>query len=405
MPKKTIDKISTVMYKIVVPSPGESVLTVMLAEWLVKDGDYVEKNSDIAEIDSDKATLTISAEEEGVIKILVQEGENVDVGAVIAKIDPQGKPNTNKVKRIKENDKKKLKYTPLAKAYMKQENLSEKDVIDMLRDHKIKKADIENLSVQSENIEDTSDTSCFVEERSESRKKMTPLRVKLSQRLVGVKNETAMLTTFNEVNMKEIMDLRTRYAETFEDKHGVKLGFMAFFAKAVSIALLETPEVNAFIDGNDIVYHNYVDISIAVSSPKGLVVPVIRNVNKLSLAETEAEIKLVAEKAKEGKLSLEDMSGGTFTISNGGVFGSMLSTPIINPPQSAILGMHNIVERPVVVDKEIVIRPIMYLALSYDHRIVDGKESVGFLVRVKELIENPALMVVKNDPLKKLLDI
>ena len=415
------------MTEVKVPSPGESVLTVTLAAWLVSDGDYVEMNQEIAEIDSDKATLSISAEVSGVINILLEAGEQAGVGDVIARIAPgepkeSGKkreeetvadkepPSPEKVdktpergeevaKDVESTVKGDLKATPLAKAFMQAEGLTEQDILELLKQQKIKKSDLVQLKEGSRKTA----SGAIEEERTEQREKMSSLRIKLSQRLVGVKNETAMLTTFNEVDMSEILRIRSEMGKRFEEQHIVRLGLMGFFVKAASVALMEYPRVNAFIDNEEIVYHNFVDISIAVSSPKGLVVPVVRNAHQLSFAGIERDIRDLAEKARNNKLTLDEMSGGTFTITNGGVFGSMLSTPLINPPQSAILGMHNIVERPVAVSGRVEIKPIMYVALSYDHRIIDGRESVGFLVRIKELLENPLMMVMKDNPYNHLL--
>lgn len=420
------------MTEVKVPSPGESVLTVTLAAWLVSDGDYVEKNQEIAEIDSDKATLSISAEVSGVINILVEAGDQAGVGDIIARIAPgeqkeagkrseqEQEPEAEKGPSSSEEEdkalqvsdamkkevgdspgaeKSDLKTTPLAKAYMQAEGLTEKDIIELLKQQRIKKSDLVQLKEGSRH--DSSEA--IAGERTEQREKMSSLRIKLSQRLVGVKNETAMLTTFNEVDMSEVLRIRSEMGKRFEEQHSVRLGLMGFFVKAASVALMEHPRVNAFIDKEEIVYHDFVDISIAVSSPKGLVVPVVRNTHRLSFAGIERDIRDLAEKARNNKLTLDEMSGGTFTITNGGVFGSMLSTPLINPPQSAILGMHNIVERPVAVNGRVEIKPIMYVALSYDHRIIDGRESVGFLVRIKELLEDPIMMVMKDDPYSHLL--
>ena len=416
------------MIEIKVPSPGESVLTVTLASWLVADGDFVERDQEVAEVDSDKATLSISAPESGVIKILFPVGELVKVGEVIATLAPgvagekpaastaaamvsESKPEAVKVPQKEvviaaSGDEKTgaLIFTPLAKAWMASENLTEDDIARMLAGGKIKRSDLQQLKeryagVGSEAVEVPAAGN------GERREKMSPLRIKLSERLVGVKNQTAMLTTFNEVDMSEVMRLRAVFGKAFEAKHGAKLGLMAFFARAVAVALQSFPAINAFIDGDEVVYHDFVDLSIAVSAPKGLVVPVVRNAQRRSLADMELEIRRLAEKARQNKLTLEEMTGGTFTITNGGVFGSMLSTPILNPPQSAILGMHNIVERPVAVSGRVEIRPIMYVALSYDHRIIDGRESVSFLVKVKELIENPLRMVMPADPEALLFDL
>jgi len=381
-----------------VPSPGESISEVELIEWLVSSGDYVEKDQSIAEVDSDKATLEIPAEDSGVINILVDEGEIVNVGQVVCTIDTSVKKkekknvgiseknNDNRIEDEKitklENEKKK-NLTPLANSIANVENVSISDNDEK----KIKKQD----------IIDSLSTISHAGDRGFESKKLSSLRKKISSRLVKVKNETAMLTTFNEVDMSSIMTLRSKYKEDFKEKFEVSLGFMSFFAKAVTKAVNEFPQVNSLLDGDKIISYKYVDLGIAVSAPKGLMVPVLRNAEKMTFSQVELNIKRLAIKARDSKLSIEEMQGGTFTITNGGVFGSMLSTPIINPPQSAILGMHNIVERPVVVDGEITIRPIMYVALSYDHRIIDGKESVGFLYNIKEALENPVDNLLNNN--------
>ena len=394
-----------------VPSPGESITEVEIAQWLVKDGDYVYKDQPIAEVDSDKATLELPAEESGRITLKAEEGDVVKVGDVCCLIDTDAEPPADapQPEQKEEAKEEKLPEPGPAPVAQKQEEQQEKTYATghpspaakkMMDENKITvdkiqgtgpggritKQDVINAMAAGF---DTSSIHGWGGTRNEERKKMSMLRRKIAQRLVAVKNETAMLTTFNEVDMKPVMDLRKKYKEKFKEKHGVSLGFMSFFTKAVTEALSIYPAVNAMIDGNEMVFHDYADIGIAVSSPKGLMVPVLRNAEVMSLAEIEAEIKRLAIRAREGKITVEEMTGGTFTITNGGVFGSMLSTPIINPPQSAILGMHNIVERPVAVNGKVEIRPIMYVALSYDHRIIDGKESVGFLKTVKEMIENP----------------
>lgn len=410
-----------------VPSPGESITQVQLANWLVEDGEFVEKDQEIAEIDSDKATLSISAEADGAIKINIEAGETIDVGAVIATIDTDVKgERKEKIKteiETKVEDKKAVTakeeiksekakpsvahISPLAQKLMQKNNISETDLIDFFKSVRVSKKDVEFYVSEKDNFKSSEQTKpSWGGSRESNRKKMSSLRIKLAERLVSVKNETAMLTTFNEVNMTPIMNIRKQYKEIFKEKHGVGLGFMSFFTKAITESLQYFPQVNAMINGDEFVFHDYADIGIAVSAPKGLVVPVVRNAETLSLAEIELEIKRLAIKARDNKISLDDMKGGTFTITNGGVFGSMLSTPIINPPQSAILGMHNIIERPIAVNGKVEIHPMMYAALSYDHRIIDGKDSVGFLVKVKELLENPIQMLFSgNDPLTKLLDI
>ena len=383
-----------------VPSPGESILEVEIAEWLVEDGEYVEKDQAIAEIDSDKATLELPAEESGKIKILVENGETVSVGDVVCKIDTSvigeaKKTNVSDINstqnNIKEDTKlKKNKITPLASAIINShENILVNNINASAKDGKIRKSDVIDIITEKSN-------------HNTSRKKMSTLRRKIAQRLVAVKNETAMLTTFNEVDMNNIFNIRSEFKEKFKDKYNVNLGFMSFFTKAVTLSLSKFQDVNAMIDGNEIIYHNYCDIGIAVSAEKGLMVPVLRNAEKMTFDKIENSIKDLAIKARDGKLKIDEMTGGTFTITNGGVFGSMLSTPIINPPQSAILGMHNIIERPVVVDGKITIRPMMYVALSYDHRIIDGRESVGFLCNVKECLENPIEFLFEGNVKKTL---
>jgi 2-oxoglutarate dehydrogenase E2 component (dihydrolipoamide succinyltransferase) len=387
-----------------VPSPGESILEVEIAEWLVEDGDYVEKDQSIAEIDSDKATLELPAEESGIIKIVVGNGETVAVGDVVCIIDTSAK-GVAKIKEVKGKATEipkvtaksspvlgSKKVTPLASAMIGDHDILAKGLKGTGEAGKITKSDV--LGALIGNSTDGS--------RGTSRKKMSSLRRKIASRLVAVKNETAMLTTFNEVDMTSIFNIRKEFKEAFKQKYGVGLGFMPFFTKAVTIALNEFKDVNAMIDGNEVIHHNYADIGIAVSAPKGLMVPVVRNAELMNFQEIESEIKRLAIKARDGKITINEMLGGTFTITNGGVFGSMLSTPIINPPQSAILGMHNIVERPMAIDGEVKIRPIMYVALSYDHRVIDGKESVGFLCRIKECLEDPATHLMNGDVKKHL---
>ena len=392
------------LLEMLVPSPGESISEVEIAEWLVEDGDYVEKDQAIAEIDSDKATLELPAEKSGKIKIIVAEGETVAVGDVVCLIDTDevqseksSKENIKKQSTLKDvslnqNNQKKVKSTPLADAIIKKNNLDLKDLNGSGEDGKITKNDVLEMINNSSKVTGREYTS----------KKMSSLRRKIATRLVAVKNETAMLTTFNEVDMSSIMNLRSEFKQKFIDKHDINLGFMSFFTKAVTTALLDFPGVNAMIEGENIIHFNYMDIGIAVSAPKGLMVPVVRNAQDLTFKDVESEIKRLAIKARDGKITVDEMLGGTFTITNGGVFGSMLSTPIINPPQSAILGMHNIVERPVVINGKVVVRPIMYLALSYDHRIIDGKSSVGFLCKVKECLEDPKQYLMNNNIQKAL---
>lgn len=402
--------------EIKVPSPGESITEVQIARWIKKDGDYVERDEEIAEIDSDKATLSLVAEADGVLKTLIGEGENIAVGSIVCTIDTDAKPVTNakvsKEEKPKEDKPKEVKPAVAAKSegyasgtpsvaaakMMKENNLKSENVQATGKGGRITKGDV------LQTLQTPAAVQTVPQSREQRREKMTMLRKKLSQRLVAVKQETAMLTTFNEVDMSAIMNIRKQYKDVFKEKHGVGLGFMSFFTKAVCEALKSFPAVNAQIDGEEILYHNYCDVGIAVSAPKGLMVPIIRSAETLSLAQIEQQVIDLATKARDSKLTIDEMTGGTFTITNGGVFGSMLSTPIINPPQSAILGMHNIVERPVAVNGEIVIRPVMYVALSYDHRIIDGRESVGFLVKVKQMLEEPVKMLFEgNDPIKVLL--
>ncbi|CAM1358626.1 2-oxoglutarate dehydrogenase complex dihydrolipoyllysine-residue succinyltransferase [Tenacibaculum xiamenense] len=393
-----------------VPSPGESITEVEIATWLVEDGDYVEKDQPIAEVDSDKATLELPAEESGIITLKAEEGDAVEVGAVVCLIDmdapkPEG-ASAAKVEPAKEEKKEAPKAepaketyatgtaSPAAKKVLAEKGMSASDVKGTGKDGRVTKEDAVN-AVPSMGTPGNGT-------RTTERKKLSMLRRKVAQRLVSVKNETAMLTTFNEVNMQPIFDLRKEYKETFKAKHGVSLGFMSFFTLAVVRALRMYPDVNSMIDGDFKISHDFQDISIAVSGPKGLMVPVIRNAENLSFRGVESEVKRLALRARDGQITVDEMTGGTFTITNGGVFGSMLSTPIINPPQSGILGMHNIVNRPVAEDGQVVIRPIMYVALSYDHRIIDGRESVGFLVAVKEALENPVELLMDNNPTKAL---
>ncbi len=397
-----------------VPSPGESITEVEIAEWLVQDGDYVEKDQAIAEVDSDKATLELPAEESGIITLKAEEGDAVAVGQVVCLIDtsaakPSGssKPTTESKKEEVKEEKKapqpvqaKETYasgtaSPAAKKILAEKGIEAGTVSGTGKDGRVTKDD----AVKAVPSMGTNTTGG---KRGESRKKLSMLRRKVAERLVSVKNETAMLTTFNEVDMSPIFELRKQYKEDFKSKHNVGLGFMSFFTLAVVRALELYPSVNSMIDGKEMISYDFSDISIAVSGPKGLMVPVIRNAENLTFRGVEAEVKRLAIRAREGEITVDEMTGGTFTITNGGVFGSMLSTPIINPPQSAILGMHNIVERPVVKNGEIVVAPIMYVALSYDHRIIDGKESVGFLVAVKEALENPTELLMNNDITKAL---
>jgi 2-oxoglutarate dehydrogenase E2 component (dihydrolipoamide succinyltransferase) len=400
--------------EIKVPTVGESITEVTLTSWLKKDGDYVDMDEVLCELESDKATFELNAEAAGILKTTAAEGDTIEIGSIIGSIDtsaakPAGAAPAPEKKEEKKAEQPKAENKPAANepatantyasgtaSPSAQKILSEKGVDasgvkGTGKDGRITKADAmaAKLSV----------TTNDEKSRNQRREKMTNLRKAVAKRLVSVKNETAMLTTFNEVNMKPVMDLRSKYKDKFKEKHGIGLGFMSFFVKAVCNALQEFPSVNAMIDGEETVFNDFCDVSIAVSAPKGLVVPVVRNAEAMSFAEIEAEIARLAGRARDNKLSIEEMTGGTFTITNGGVFGSLMSTPIINPPQSAILGMHNIVERPIVENGEIVARPMMYIALSYDHRIIDGRESVSFLVRVKQQLENPVqLLTGGKDP-------
>ncbi len=415
--------------EIKVPSVGESINEVTLTKWLKKDGDWVDRDEVIAELESEKATFEINAEQQGILHTVAKENDTLKIGDVVSTIDntaekpasedkkeqseikkPKSKSTTSesKTKEAKPEEKKEaesiadknLKVTPVAAAMLADKKVDLKTVTPTGSNGRITKHDvIDALAAPGRAI----GKELF--SREEKPEKMSNLRRTISRRLVEAKNTTAMLTTFNEVDMSAIMEIRTKYKEVFKKHHEVNLGFMSFFTKACCFALQEWPAVNAGIDGDNIVYHKFCDISIAVSSPKGLVVPVIRNAESLSMAEIEKEVVQLATKAKESKLTIEEMTGGTFTITNGGIFGSLMSTPIINIPQSAILGMHNIVERPVAVKGQVVIRPMMYLAVSYDHRIIDGRESVSFLVRIKEMLENPEQLLFGKDPLKALLEL
>ncbi|MGM0498202.1 MAG: 2-oxoglutarate dehydrogenase complex dihydrolipoyllysine-residue succinyltransferase [Bacteroidota bacterium] len=434
------------MIEVKIPSPGESITEVEIANWLVETGDYVEKDQEIAEIESDKATLPLVAEESGKVEIVAPEGETIKVGEVACKIDEtakkeekskseeeqqttkeekteapepekqsaaseekreeETKKETEKAPKDKESETQKesdqVKVSPVAEKMMEDYDLSLDDVLKGLR--RLNKKDIEKAR-EGLSMPEAEETSKKEASRDADRKKMSQLRKKLSQRLVSVKNETAMLTTFNEVDMTEVINLRKKYQKQFQEKHGIKLGFMSFFTKAATKALETYPNINSRIEGEEIVYPKYNDIGIAVQTSKGLMVPVIRNAESMTLAEIEIKVNEFAEKARNNRIKIDEMEGGTFTITNGGVFGSMLSTPILNPPQSGILGMHNIQERPVAINGQVVIRPMMYIALSYDHRTVDGKDSVSFLVKVKEMIENPYKMLLNDNPDKALLDL
>ena len=408
--------------EIKVPTVGESITEVTLAQWLKQDGDYVEMDENIAELESDKATFELPAEKAGILRIIAQEGDTLEIGAVVCTIEdgdaPAGDKKADapaaaesaapaaKAEEASENPDSYAAGTasPAAAKILREKGIDPSTIKGTGKEGRITKEDAEKAQAKptAPKVESKPATSApaaaptaVAGARNERREKMSSLRKTIAKRLVSVKNETAMLTTFNEVNMQPIMDLRAKYKDVFKEKHGVGLGFMSFFTKAVTTALKEWPAVNARIEENEIVYSDFADVSIAVSAPKGLVVPVIRNADSLSLQGIEKEIINLATKARDNKLTIDEMTGGTFTITNGGVFGSMMSTPIINAPQSAILGMHNIVQRPIAENGQVVIRPMMYIALSYDHRIIDGRESVSFLVRVKQLLEDPARLLLE----------
>ena len=415
------------MIDVKVPTVGESISEVTLLKWVKDDGQYVDRDEVIAELESEKATFEVNAEKAGTLKQSAKEGDTLKIGDILASIDesaskpagappkdatpkssgngqtaeqPVQKPGPTEQKPLAKNNPAEIKASPVASAIIADRKVDPKTVTPSGFQGKILKDDVLNALSNPGRIPGK---ALFT--REEKRDKMTNLRKTISRRLVEAKNTTAMLTTFNEVDMSRIMDIRSKYKDKFKELHGVGLGFMSFFTKACCFALQEWPSVNAYIDGDEIIYHQYCDISIAVSAPKGLVVPVIRNAESLDMAGIEKKVIELATKAKENKLSLEEMQGGTFTITNGGVFGSLMSTPIINIPQSAILGMHKIQERPVALNGQVIIKPMMYLALSYDHRIIDGRESVSFLVRVKELLENPELLLFGKDPVKALLEL
>jgi 2-oxoglutarate dehydrogenase E2 component (dihydrolipoamide succinyltransferase) len=409
------------MIDIKVPPVGESISEVTLVTWMKKDGEWVERDEVICELESEKATFELNAEQAGILKIVAQEGDTLNIGDLACTIDetaerpagsaPEASAPAPKAEAAPSTPAPAaasqaapmpadLKATPVAKSLMSDKKVDPSKVQGTGANGRIFKADV---LAALENPGRPVGKELY--SREDKVQKMSNLRKTVSRRLVEAKNTTAMLTTFNEVDMTNIMAIRKQYKDKFKEAHGVNLGFMSFFTKACTIALMEWPAVNAYIDGENVIYHEYADVSIAVSAPKGLVVPVIRNAESMSMAEIEAKVAELAKKARDNKLTIEEMTGGTFTITNGGVFGSLMSTPIINIPQSAILGMHKIQERPMVVEGEIKIRPMMYLALSYDHRIIDGRESVGFLVRVKELLENPELMLIGKSPTQALLEL
>lgn len=403
--------------EIKVPTVGESINEVTLVKWLKKEGEWAERDEVIAELESEKATFEINAEQAGAVKQIAKEGDTLAIGDLVGSIDTEApkpahttaqaekveaavsavKPAIGKVDSATVSD---VKATPVAAAIIADKKVDSQKIVASGSNGRIVKQDV--LTALSNPGRNPEKATFSREDRPE---KMSNLRKTISRRLVEAKNTTAMLTTFNEVDMGPVMEIRKKFKDKFKEQHGVNLGFMSFFTKACCYALQEFPSVNAYLDGENIIYHEYCDISIAVSAPKGLVVPVIRNAESLSMAGIEAAVVDLATKAKNNKLTIEEMTGGTFTITNGGIFGSMMSTPIINIPQSAILGMHNIVERPMAVNGQVVIKPMMYLALSYDHRIIDGRESVGFLVKVKQLLENPALLLFGKDPVNALLEL
>ena len=396
---------------IIVPTVGESINEVTLVKWLKKDGEWADRDEVIAELESEKATFEINAEQAGAVKQVAKEGDTLAIGDTVGSIDtdapkPEAAPEAIVPKKevpaakVPVPELAEVKATPVAAAIIADKKVPTNDIKPTGSNGRIYKQDVlAAINNPGRNPEKP------VNSRVDRPEKMSNLRKTISRRLVEAKNTTAMLTTFNEVDMGPIMEVRKKFKDKFKEIHGVNLGFMSFFTKACCYALQEFPSVNAYIDGENIIYHDYCDVSIAVSAPKGLVVPVIRNAESLSMAGIEAVVVELATKAKNNKLTIEEMTGGTFTITNGGIFGSMMSTPIINIPQSAILGMHNIVERPMAVNGQVVIKPMMYVALSYDHRIIDGRESVGFLVRVKQLLENPALMLFGKDPVNALLEL
>jgi 2-oxoglutarate dehydrogenase E2 component (dihydrolipoamide succinyltransferase) len=388
------------------PSPGESIREVLIASWLVKDADIVEKDAELAEIESDKATLMVSAPQRGKISILVKEGETVPVGTLIATMETDdvqepGLPKNQSVygSKAKENpateESQQQHISPLAKKIIAEKNIPQDEIYPGFENKRVTKKDILDLAPGKSQLAGSfgNDT------RPVKREKMSPLRLKIAERLVAVKNETAMLTSFNEIDMRQIIDLREKFNATFNEKYGYTIGYMGFFIKAATLSLFEFPQVNAMIDGEEIVYFKYTDINVAMSTPKGLVAPVIRNTDKMSIIEIEKKVKELGSRAGQNRISPEELESGTFTITNGGVFGSLMSTPIINPPQAAILGMHKIIDRPVAVNGKVEIHPMMYVALSYDHRLIDGKEAVGFLMSLKKAIENPVEILLEGaDP-------
>jgi 2-oxoglutarate dehydrogenase E2 component (dihydrolipoamide succinyltransferase) len=408
------------MIEIKVPSPGESITQVQIAKWLSHDGDAVEKDQEVVEIDSDKASFPLTAPVDGILKIIIREGETVQVGAVIATVEPSEVPHTQSGIKTDQNkdlskqpdisqhqDKFRKSYiSPLAEKVLDEKKLSKEEVVSYFNGKRVTKKDLEQFISSKKSTPVDAVSTPKAGSRDAERKKLSTLRLKLAERLVKVKNETAMLTTFNEINMHAVLDIKAKYNERFREKFGTSLGLMSFFTKAVAIAIKNYPGINSMIDGTDLITPHYVDIGIAVSAPKGLVVPVLRNVEMMSFAEIELRIKEYATKARENRISVDEMQGGTFTITNGGVFGSLMSTPILNPPQSAILGMHRIMDRPIAVNGKVEIHPMMYVALSYDHRVIDGSESVSFLVKIKDFLEDPVRILTDGEePVSLLLDL
>jgi 2-oxoglutarate dehydrogenase E2 component (dihydrolipoamide succinyltransferase) len=409
------------MTEIKIPSPGESITQVQISRWLAEDGDYVEKDQEIVEVDSDKATFPLVAQESGILRILIAEGETVAVGTLVARIEPSGKQSKKVIEKpvaagnqphqqevvaaIVEKKppftEKVLSATPLAGKLIEENKIVREELESRFGKKRITRKDVESFLRTGKRADYSTGLSREVE-----RKKLSTLRIKLAERLVAVRNETAMLTTFNEINMSALVAMKNEFSAAFKEKYGVSLGFVSFFTKAVTLALKDFPQVNSMIENNELVTPRYVDVGIAVSAPKGLVVPVVRNAESMGIPEIEMKIKELASRARDNRITIEDMEGGTFTITNGGVFGSMMSTPILNPPQSAILGLHKVMDRPVAVNGKVEIHPMMYVALSYDHRVIDGRESVSFLVKVKEYIENPGQMLTLGEnPLRLLLDL
>ncbi len=396
------------MIEIIVPSPGESITQVQVASWLVDDDEIVERDQEIVEIDSDKATFPLSSPVDGKLKIIVEEGETVDVGAIIATVEELEVKKGTEVQRDKGTTSTtsttpashEINVTPLAKKIIEEKEIAYSAITAAFPGKKITRKEINAFIA---NRKETKKEFAFSGDRTEERKKLSPLRLKLAERLVAVKNDTAMLTTFNEINMQKVLEVKEKYTDILKEEFGVGIGLISLFTKAATQALQEHPQVNSMMDGDELITPNYVDMGIAVSAPKGLMVPVIRNTESFSLIEIEIYIKELAEKARNNRIGIDDLKGGTFTITNGGVFGNLMSTPILNPPQSGILGMHKIMDRPVAINNKVEIQPMMYTALSYDHRIIDGKDAVEFLIKVKELIEEPGIILTADEDLNRIL--